>query len=147
MVKINFQNNITKANADTFNTMQDNIEDAITETSTDLTNYIDEKLEYSTNSYTSNGATIRFEKYGRMVVATFDGYTTSTITANTDYEVNIDEKYLPLNTVRNNLVIIEGGTTVYAWIDANTTKLKYRTRTTLNSPTYPRCSFTYIAKN
>ena len=29
MVKINFQNNITKANADTFNTMQDNIEDAI----------------------------------------------------------------------------------------------------------------------
>lgn len=30
MVKINFQNNITKANADTFNTMQDNIENGIT---------------------------------------------------------------------------------------------------------------------
>lgn len=29
MTKINFQNNITKANADTFNTMQDNIENAI----------------------------------------------------------------------------------------------------------------------
>lgn len=29
MVKIQFQNNITKANAATFNTMQDNIEDAI----------------------------------------------------------------------------------------------------------------------
>ena len=29
MVKINFQNNITKCNAETFNTMQDNIEDAI----------------------------------------------------------------------------------------------------------------------
>ena len=29
MNKINFQNNITKCNADTFNTMQDNIEDAI----------------------------------------------------------------------------------------------------------------------
>ena len=29
MVKINFQDNITKANASTFNTMQDNIEDAI----------------------------------------------------------------------------------------------------------------------
>lgn len=29
MVKINFQNNITKANADTFNTMQDNIENGI----------------------------------------------------------------------------------------------------------------------
>lgn len=31
MVKINFQDNITKANAATFNTMQDNIEDAIDE--------------------------------------------------------------------------------------------------------------------
>lgn len=29
MNKINFQNNITKANADTFNTLQDNVEDAI----------------------------------------------------------------------------------------------------------------------
>lgn len=29
MEKINFINNVTKANADTFNTMQDNIEDAI----------------------------------------------------------------------------------------------------------------------
>ena len=32
MVKINFQNNITKANADTFNTLQDNVE-----------NYVDSK--------------------------------------------------------------------------------------------------------
>jgi len=31
MVKINFINNVTKANADTFNTMQDNIENAINE--------------------------------------------------------------------------------------------------------------------
>lgn len=31
MEKINFINNVTKANADTFNTMQDNIEDAINE--------------------------------------------------------------------------------------------------------------------
>lgn len=36
MTKINFQNNITKANADTFNTMQDNIEDAIDEASDTL---------------------------------------------------------------------------------------------------------------
>lgn len=40
MVKINFQNNITKANADTFNTMQDNIEDAINNVSIDLDNEV-----------------------------------------------------------------------------------------------------------
>lgn len=49
MVKINFQNNITKANADTFNTMQDNIEDAIQEENILLTNYVDNKLAYSTD--------------------------------------------------------------------------------------------------
>lgn len=48
MVKINFQNNITKCNADTFNTMQDNIEDAIQENIL-LTNYVDNKLTYSTD--------------------------------------------------------------------------------------------------
>lgn len=63
MVKINFQNNITKANADTFNTMQDNIEDAINNVEIELddnvstsstngvenqaiTNYVNEKMNY-----------------------------------------------------------------------------------------------------
>lgn len=66
MVKINFQNNITKANADTFNTMQDNIETAINNVEIELddqvstsstngvenqaiTNYVDNKLTYSTD--------------------------------------------------------------------------------------------------
>lgn len=69
MVKINFENNVTKANADTFNTMQDNIENAINNVSIDLdnavstsstngvenqaiTNYVDGKIldAYSTSS-------------------------------------------------------------------------------------------------
>ena len=49
MVKINFQNNVTKCNADTFNTLQDNIEDAITDENILLTNYVDNKLTYSTD--------------------------------------------------------------------------------------------------
>lgn len=36
MVKINFENNVTKANAETFNTMQNNIENAINNVSIDL---------------------------------------------------------------------------------------------------------------
>ena len=48
MVKINFQDNITKANANTFNTMQDNIEDAINDENTIITNYVNDK---TTNDY------------------------------------------------------------------------------------------------
>ena len=40
MVKINFQDNVTKANANTFNTMQDNIENAITD-------YVDSKTQWT----------------------------------------------------------------------------------------------------
>ena len=69
MVKIQFENNVTKANADTFNTMQDNIESAINDATITLdnavstsstngvenqaiTNYVDNKIldTYSTSS-------------------------------------------------------------------------------------------------
>lgn len=49
MVKINFQNNITKANAATFNTMQDNIEDGINDGVIEAKNYTDELQTYSTS--------------------------------------------------------------------------------------------------
>lgn len=44
MVKIQFQDNITKANAATFNTMQDNIENGINDASSTLTTYVDNKV-------------------------------------------------------------------------------------------------------
>lgn len=50
MIKINFENNVTKANADTFNTMQDNIEDSI-DTKQDT-------LVSGTNIKTINGSSI-----------------------------------------------------------------------------------------
>ena len=69
MEKIQFENNVTKANADTFNTMQDNIEDAINDITIELddevstssingvenqaiTNYVDDKIldTYSTSN-------------------------------------------------------------------------------------------------
>lgn len=69
MEKITFENNVTKANAETFNTMQDNIENAINDSTITLddevstsstngvenqaiTNYVDDKIldEYSTDS-------------------------------------------------------------------------------------------------
>ena len=54
MVKINFQNNITKANADTFNTMQDNIENAINNVSIELD---DEVSTSSTNGVENQAIT------------------------------------------------------------------------------------------
>lgn len=48
MVKIQFQDNITKANADTFNTMQDNIEDGITAGVSEAKTYTDTLNTYST---------------------------------------------------------------------------------------------------
>lgn len=62
MVKINFENNVTKANAETFNTMQNNIENAINNISIELddqvstssvngvenqaiTNYVDDQVQ------------------------------------------------------------------------------------------------------
>ena len=44
MERINFENNVTKANADTFNTLQDNIEDGINDASSALTTYVDNLL-------------------------------------------------------------------------------------------------------
>lgn len=49
MVKIQFQDNITKANANTFNTMQDNIENGINDGIIEAKNYTDELQTYSTN--------------------------------------------------------------------------------------------------
>lgn len=44
MEKINFINNVTKANADTFNTMQDNIEDAIDEAKLDTYSTTEQRI-------------------------------------------------------------------------------------------------------
>lgn len=63
MVKINFQNNITKCNADTFNTMQDNIEDAIPT--------IDSAVSTSSTNGIENQAITNYVK-GRLDKITID---------------------------------------------------------------------------
>ena len=134
MEKITFVDNVTKANAETFNTMQDNIEDAINDT-----------IDYHTNSYSSNGATFRFEKTGRVVTMIIEGATTSNLVAGTSYTFSISNVYTPTADFRTNVVLIESGQTCYITISGTT--VSYRTYTTINSPTYPRSSITYIANN
>ena len=141
MEKITFVNNVTKANAETFNTMQDNIEDAINDT----IDYIDGKTTYHTNSYSSNGATFRFEKMGRVVVMIIEGATNSNLVANTNYTFTISSEYTPTQDFRSNVVLLESGQTVYITISGTT--VSYRTYTNISSPTYPRSSLTYIASN
>lgn len=53
MEKINFQNNVTKANANTFNTMQDNIENAINSVNSNVNEIINGEV-YSTSEVKTN---------------------------------------------------------------------------------------------
>ena len=54
MEKINFINNVTKANADTFNTMQDNIENAINTKQDIITGWVDKTSEITINDNNIN---------------------------------------------------------------------------------------------
>lgn len=141
MDKITFVDNVTKANAETFNTMQDNIENAINDVNTSLIN----KTSYNTDSYSSNGATFRFEKFGRVVTMIIEGATTSNLVAGTSYTFDISSIYKPTTDFRSNVVLIESGQTCYVTISGTT--VSYRTYTNINSPTYPRSSITYISNN
>lgn len=100
-----------------------------------------------TNSYSTNGASVRFEKYGKIVVVTFEGTTSSNLVANTDYSVSFDSKYSPKEVTRNNCIFNENGIIVYISVPQNGTSLSYRVKSNVSSPAYPRFSFSYISAN
>lgn len=103
-------------------------------------------LNYETNSYASNGASIRFEKYGRIVIVTFEGATTSNLVADTNYSIQFDSKYTPKEASRNNAIFNEAGVIVYVNVGTGTT-LEWRVKSAVNYPAYPRFSFSYISKD
>ena len=72
MEKINFINNVTKANADTFNTMQDNIEDAVNEKDISVQNV------YSTTE-TRIGTWLGKPLYRKIIEFTITGTTQMTV--------------------------------------------------------------------
>ena len=72
MIKINFQDNITKANANTFNTMQDNIEDAVNEKDISVQNV------YSTTE-TRIGTWLGKPLYRKIIEFTITGTTQMTV--------------------------------------------------------------------
>lgn len=78
MVKITFENNVTKANADTFNTMQDNIEDAINNVSINLD---DEVSTSSTNGVENQAIT----NYVDGEISDLKDYVDGTIISSSDY--------------------------------------------------------------
>ncbi len=75
MVKINFQNNITKANADTFNTMQDNIENGINDGVIEAKNYADTK--YGLLTYTNIPISLSTNGSNIILNFTFDDMLTT----------------------------------------------------------------------
>lgn len=102
---------------------------------------------YSTDSYSSNGISIRFEKVGRVVTCTFEGTTSSNLTTNVDYSISFDSKYSPHTVSRNNCIFNENGVIIYINVPTNGTVLSYRVKSNVSSPAYPRFSFTYISAN
>ena len=71
MEKITFVDNVTKANADTFNTMQDNIEDAI-----------EEKQTYSTEEQVIGTWTNGKPLYRKVISTTLPNGSTDIVVAN-----------------------------------------------------------------
>lgn len=116
------------------------------EIKTSVNDLYDATDNYSKDTYTSNGITLRFEKIGRVVVCTFEGTTTSSLTADTNYSVQIDAKYTPKEVVRNCVVFNEPGVIGYIYIPVGTT-LQYRVKTNVGTNQYPRFSFTYITQD
>lgn len=115
MTKINFQNNITKANADTFNTMQDNIENAIDEAKLDtystteikIGTWIDGKPLYRkviTGTFASATESIANIITGYDKVIKYNGTITTPsgyITQIPEYTSSTNYCYFVLNTSNN----------------------------------------------
>ena len=98
MVKIQFENNVTKANADTFNTMQDNIEDAINNVSIDL----DDEVSTSSTNGVENQAITNY--VNNKILDSYSTSNTSTYSC---------------NYINNN----SGGTEVYSTTETLTNKV------------------------
>ena len=85
MVKITFEDNVTKANANTFNTLQDNVENAINDINTELT--VDDHHSGETGMVTlgSMWGTVDFNdftRYGNICTWSFRGQLNSSINGN-----------------------------------------------------------------
>ena len=78
MVKITFENNVTKANADTFNTMQDNIESAINDATITLDNAVSTS---STNGVENQAIT----NYVDGEISDLKDYVDESIISSSDY--------------------------------------------------------------
>lgn len=89
MEKINFQNNVTKANADTFNTMQDNIENAINSVSSNVNEIINGEV-YSTNEIKTNKVWIDNKPIYRKVI-NFGALPSSASTLSVSHNINYDK--------------------------------------------------------
>lgn len=97
MEKITFIDNVTKANANTFNTMQDNIEDGI-----------EEKQTYSTEEI-QIGTFLSKPLYRKVVEATLSTVNTwvyLNLNNNIDRLVNIYGYYIPTNYSQNRYSIL-----------------------------------------
>lgn len=103
MEKITFVDNVTKANAETFNTMQDNIENAINDT----IEYIDEK---SLDIYSSNevriGTWINNKPLYRKVVDTGQISSASKTVAHNISNMNICTNLIGIAYFNNNTFYI-----------------------------------------
>ena len=132
MDKINFQNGVTKVNADTFNTFQNNIENAIN------------NIQISEATPSSRFGQIDINKIiinNKMVEVNFRGYLTSEIASNTPILYNIPTPAIGSNYT--NTIYIGGryGAQTVKWIYLDSEQLKGEY---LPANTWVHISFSYI---
>lgn len=121
MEKITFVDNVTKANAETFNTMQDNIEDGINDASNTLTNYIDDKTSYSSTEQVI-GTYLGKPLYRKVITRTVnsntnDGVSLSTLGIN---NTNIVIVNVGLSTAHYQISTVGGGYAPIVYYVSNT---------------------------
>ena len=96
MERINFENNVTKANADTFNTLQDNIENAIDSIET---------LDIYSTSETRIGTWLGKPLYRKVIETTTPAVSTDGTLVNKSVAVNVDN----VDFIYVDKAIVQGG--------------------------------------
>lgn len=123
------------------------IKAALDENTTDI-NALKSSLTVQTDSYTINGVTFVFVKYGRVVIVTSSGTPTVAVPTN-DYagSQQLDIKFKPIDSY-NAKVPATGTTNMQVSITVSTCTLQYGyAGVQIPTTTNIRCTFAYISYN
>lgn len=130
------------------NPVQNKVINSVLESNSSDINALKSELTVQTDSYTINGVTFEFEKYGRVIVVMSSGTPTVAVPTNAYAgSEQLDPKYKPIVSY-NAKVAATGSTNMQVSITANTNTFQYGyAGTQIPTTTNIRCTFAYISYN